>query len=82
MKERDQLITKAQPAPAADANKGSVQQLPGGIIAKPPSESNVKAPVEAVTRAAKVEAFSSWSATSTRVRRPGDVGLKCLRAIL
>jgi hypothetical protein len=49
MKDRDQLITKAQPAPAADANKGSVQQLPGGIIATPPADANAKKPVEAVT---------------------------------
>jgi hypothetical protein len=49
LKERDQLITKVQPAPAADSNKGTVQQLPGGIIASPPSDSNAKAPVEAVT---------------------------------
>jgi hypothetical protein len=49
MKERDQLITKAQPAPAADANKGSVQQLPGGIIATPPADANAKERVEAVT---------------------------------
>jgi hypothetical protein len=49
MKERDQLITKAQPAPAADANKGSVQQLPGGIIAKPPADAAASKPVEAVT---------------------------------
>jgi hypothetical protein len=52
MKERDQLINKAQPAPAADANKGSVQQLPGGIIASPPASVGQTAttpPVEAVT---------------------------------
>ena len=49
MKERDQLITKAQPAPAADANKGSVQELPGGIIATPPANSTAGKPVEAVT---------------------------------
>ena len=50
MKERDQLITKAQPAPAADANKGSVQQLPGGIIATPPAgKTATTAPIEAVT---------------------------------
>jgi hypothetical protein len=49
MKERDQLITKAQPAPAADANKGSVQQLPGGIIASPPAGAAARQPVEAVT---------------------------------
>jgi hypothetical protein len=40
LKERDQLITKATPPPAADASQGSVQKLPGGIIASPP----VKAP--------------------------------------
>jgi len=49
MKERDQLITKAQPAPAADANKGSVQELPGGIIATPPLNSAASKLVEAVT---------------------------------
>jgi hypothetical protein len=49
MKERDQLITKAQPAPAADANKGSVQELPGGIIATPPANTPAGKPVEAVT---------------------------------
>lgn len=52
LKERDQLITKAQPAPAADANKGSVQELPGGIIATPPASAGntaTTAPIEAVT---------------------------------
>jgi hypothetical protein len=52
MKERDQLITKAQPAPAADANKGAVQTLPGGIVTTPPSspvKTATSPPVEAVT---------------------------------
>lgn len=49
MKERDQLITKAQPAPAADPSTGSVQELPGGIIAAPPADANTKEPIEAVT---------------------------------
>jgi len=38
LKDRDQLIAKATPPPAADPNTGSVQQLPGGIIATPPVE--------------------------------------------
>jgi hypothetical protein len=39
LKERDQMITKAQPPTAAGANpQGSVQQLPGGIVATPPIE--------------------------------------------
>jgi hypothetical protein len=37
LKERDQLITKATPPPPADPNQGSVQELPGGIIATPPA---------------------------------------------
>jgi hypothetical protein len=49
LKERDQLITKAQPAPAADANKGSVQKLPGGIIASPPARTATTRPIEAVS---------------------------------
>lgn len=52
MKERDQLITKAQPAPAADASKGSVQTLPGGIVTTPassPVKTATSPPVEAVT---------------------------------
>jgi hypothetical protein len=49
LKERDQLITKATPPPAADANQGSVQQLPGGIIAKPPGQTATTPPIEAVT---------------------------------
>jgi hypothetical protein len=49
LKERDQLITKAQPAAAADAAKGSVQQLPGGIIASPPAKPATTRPIEAVT---------------------------------
>jgi hypothetical protein len=36
LKERADLVTKAQPAPPADSSKGTVQQLPGGIIAKQP----------------------------------------------
>lgn len=50
LKERDQLITKAQPPAAADANKGSVQQLPGGIVATPPpARTATTPPIEAVT---------------------------------
>ena len=36
LKERDQLITKATPPAPADPAQGSVQQLPGGVIATPP----------------------------------------------
>ena len=46
LKERDQLIAKATPPPAADA--GSVQQLPGGLIARPPGQATTP-PIEAVT---------------------------------
>ncbi|MDP3849183.1 MAG: DUF4340 domain-containing protein [Luteolibacter sp.] len=49
LKERDQLITKAQPAPAADAGKGSVQQMPGGLVATPPARTATTPPIEAVT---------------------------------
>lgn len=50
LKERDQLITKAQPPAAADANKGSVQQLPGGIVTTPPPKRTATSPpIEAVT---------------------------------
>jgi len=49
LKERDQLITKATPAPAADAGQGAVQKLPGGIIAKPPGQTATTPPIEAVT---------------------------------
>lgn len=46
LKEREQLIAKATPPPAADA--GSVQQLPGGLIARPPGQATTP-PIEAVT---------------------------------
>jgi hypothetical protein len=49
LKERDKLVTKAQPAPPADPATGSVQQLPGGIIAKPPANPATGKPIEAVT---------------------------------
>ncbi|MBC8127746.1 MAG: DUF4340 domain-containing protein [Gloeobacteraceae cyanobacterium ES-bin-144] len=49
LKEREQLIAKATPSPAAGANQGSVQQLPGGFIATPPGAAPAKNPVEAVT---------------------------------
>ena len=50
IRERSQIATKAQPAAPADANKGSVQQLPGGIIATPPpAQSATTPPIEAVT---------------------------------
>lgn len=50
LKERDQLITKATPAPATGANQGAVQQHPGGIVAKPPGANTATTPpVEAVT---------------------------------
>lgn len=49
LKERADLVTKAQ-APAPDAaNQGSVQQLPGGIVATPPAQPGAKPVVEAVT---------------------------------
>jgi hypothetical protein len=37
LKERAQLIAKATPPPAPDPNSGSVQKLPGGLIATPPA---------------------------------------------
>jgi hypothetical protein len=49
LKERDALITKATPPPAADAGSGSVQQLPGGIIAKPPGQTATTPPISATT---------------------------------
>jgi hypothetical protein len=55
LKERDQLIAKATPPPAPDPNTGSIQKLPGGIIATPPAQpatppaEAVTPPVEAVT---------------------------------
>lgn len=48
VKERAQLIAKATPPPAADPNSGSVQTLPGGLIAKPPGQATTP-PIEAVT---------------------------------
>ena len=49
LKERDQLITKAAPAPTAGAPGGAVQQHPGGLIATPPVRSATTRPIEAVT---------------------------------
>jgi hypothetical protein len=50
LKERADLITKAQPAAEADPNKGTVQQFPGGIVASPPpARTATTPPVEAVT---------------------------------
>ena len=49
LKERDQLITKATPAPTAGASGGAVQQHPGGLIATPPPRSATTRPIEAVT---------------------------------
>jgi hypothetical protein len=50
LKERDQLITKAQPPAEGQGNQGSVQQLPGGIVATPPSGTTATTqPIEAVT---------------------------------
>lgn len=48
LKERDAITTDATPAPAADANAGKVQNLPGGIIASPPVSATTP-PIEAVT---------------------------------
>jgi len=48
LKDRAALITKATPPPAADANGGSVQKLPGGMIARPPVSATTP-PIEAVT---------------------------------
>jgi hypothetical protein len=49
LKERDQLIAKATPPAAANNGPGgSVQQLPGGIIATPPVQATTP-PIQAVT---------------------------------
>lgn len=48
LKERAELITLATPPPAADAGEGNVQQLPGGIIARPPVTATTP-PIEAFT---------------------------------
>jgi hypothetical protein len=48
LKERSALITQATPPPAAGADTGKVQQLPGGLIAKPPVTATTP-PIEAVT---------------------------------
>lgn len=48
LKDREQLITKATPPPAAGSNNGAVQNLPGGLIASPPVHATTP-PIEAVT---------------------------------
>jgi len=50
LRERSQIVTKAQPAAPADPDTGSVQELPGGIIATPPQPRTATTPpIEAVT---------------------------------
>jgi hypothetical protein len=50
LRERSQIVTKAEAAPPADPNVGSVQEMPGGIIASPPpARSATTPPIEAVT---------------------------------
>ncbi len=48
LKDRAALITKATPPPAEGAPTGGVQQLPGGMIARPPVSATTP-PIEAVT---------------------------------
>lgn len=48
LKQRAALITQATPPPAAGAESGGVQSLPGGMIARPP-HSGTTPPIEAVT---------------------------------
>ena len=48
LKERADLVTKAEPAAENNANQGSVQNLPGGIVTTPP-RSLTTPPIEAVT---------------------------------
>ena len=48
LKERADLVTKADPAADNNANQGSVQNLPGGILTTPP-RSVTTPPIEAVT---------------------------------
>jgi hypothetical protein len=48
LKERADLVAKAEPAAQNNANQGSVQNLPGGIVATPP-RSVTTPPIEAVT---------------------------------
>lgn len=50
LRERSQIVTKAQPAAPADPDTGSLQELPGGIIATPPQPRTATTPpIEAVT---------------------------------
>jgi hypothetical protein len=50
LKERDQLITKAQPPTRDAGTQGSVQEFPGGIVATPPAGASATTPpIEAVT---------------------------------
>ena len=49
LKDRAEMITKAQPPAEGASNTGSVQQLPGGIVATPPAAAPAKPVVEAVT---------------------------------
>lgn len=54
LKDRDQIITKATPPPAADPNKPAVQTLPGGAVVTPPASAGGRQtattpPIEAVT---------------------------------
>lgn len=55
LKDREQIITKATPPPAADPNKPSVQTLPGGAVVTPPAnpaagrQTATTPPIEAVT---------------------------------
>jgi hypothetical protein len=51
LKERDQIITKAQPAAAADPNSGPLAPFPGGPVAPPsaPSRTATTPPIEVTT---------------------------------
>jgi hypothetical protein len=48
LKERDALLAKPAAPAAPDPSAGNVQQLPGGMIARPPATATT-APIEAVT---------------------------------
>ena len=73
LKERDQLITKATPPPAAaDANKGSVEQHPGGIIASPARQTATTPPIEAVTPPISIPPMDEKTEEPAKEEKPAE----------
>ena len=75
LKERDQLVKKATPPPAAGTNSGAVQKLPGGLIAPAaPGHTATTRPIEAVTPPIAVPPMNEKEKSGTQKKAAEKAG--------